>query len=96
MIYDISGHPEFRIFSAVIGVEDRTGVRGSVTFEVHADNGAGGWKHLYSSDILRGGGAVKAITVDLGKADRLRLVCTDAADRHGSDHAVWANARLEK
>ena len=95
VVYDISDHPGLRTFRAVIGVEDATGTNGSVTFEVHVDDGAGAWKKLYGSDTLRGGGAVKAITVDLGETNRLRLVCTDAGDGHGSDHATWANARLE-
>lgn len=94
-VYDLSGHPGFRVFRAIIGVEDTTTSLGSVTFEVHVDDGAGGWKLLYSSDTMRGGGAVKAITVDLGEASKLRLVCTDGGDGHGSDHATWANARLE-
>lgn len=95
-VYDISGLSASGTFKAVIGVEDQTGTRGSVTFEVHVDEGAGGWKLLYSSDVIRGGGAVKAISVALGQAERLRVVCTDAADSHNSDHATWANGRLEK
>ena len=96
VVYDISGHPAFRTFRAVIGVEDKTGTRGSVTFEVYVDDGGGGWKWLHSSDTIRGGGAVRALSIDLGEADTLRLVCTDAGDSHNSDHATWANARLEK
>ena len=94
-VYDLSGHPGFRVLRAIIGVEDTTTSLGSVTFEVHVDDGAGGWKLLYCSDTVRGGGAVKAITVDLGGASKLRLVCTDGGDGHSSDHATWANARLE-
>ena len=60
VVYDLSAHPGLRTFRAVIGVEDYTGVLGSVTFEVHVDDGAGGWKQLYASDTLRGGGAVNS------------------------------------
>jgi len=95
VVYDLTSSPSLRILKAVIGVEDQTGTLGSVTFEVYIDDGAGGWKLVYASDIIRGGGAVRAITVDLAKTRRLRLVCTDAADSHNSDHATWANVRLE-
>lgn len=94
-VYDLSAHPDLRVFRAVIGVEDTTGSLGSVTFDVHVDDGAGGWTRLYAGETLRGGAAVRAITVDLGAASMLRLVCTDAGDGHNSDHATWANARLE-
>jgi len=95
VIYDLTPYPDHSIFRAVMGVEDETGTRGSVVFEVHVDAPDGGWRKLHATRALAGGGDVKALTIDLGDAQKLRLVVTDAGDHHGSDHAVWANARLE-
>ncbi|GAJ14100.1 unnamed protein product, partial [marine sediment metagenome] len=53
------------------------------------------WRKLHTTGVLAGGGDVRALTIDLGDAEKLRLVVSDAGDHHGSDHAVWANASLE-
>ncbi len=96
VIYDLQPYPAQRIFRAVVGVDDETGTRGTVTFEVYVDKGDGKWQKLHETMRLTGGGSVKLLSVDLGpEAKRLRLMTTDAGDGHGSDHAVWANARLE-
>ena len=95
VIYDLTPYPDRSILRAVVGVDDETGTRGSVTFEVHVDAPDGGWRKLHATRLLAGGGDVKALTIDLSDAQKLRLVVTDAGDHHGSDHAVWANARLE-
>ncbi len=95
VIYDLTPYPNHRLFRAIVGVDDETGTLGSVTFEVHVDAPDGGWRKLHATGMLAGGGEVKALTIDLGQAEKLRLLVTDAGDSHGSDHAVWANARLE-
>jgi len=92
--YDLSEHPKHRVLRAVIGVDDGAG-GGSVAFEVYVDQADGQWKQVYGSQVLRGGGAGKALCLDLKGASKLRLVVTNAGDGHGCDHAIWANARLE-
>jgi hypothetical protein len=94
-VFDLTTIPEQRRFRAIIGVEDAAGAVASVTFEVYVDRPDGTWRKLYTSDILHGQGTVKALSIDLGMATRLRLVVTDAGDSINSDHAVWADARLE-
>ena len=96
VVYDLQPYPARRLFRAVVGVDDQTGTLGTVTFEVYVDRGDGKWQKLHETMRLTGGGSVRLLSVDLGaEAKRLRLMTTDAGDHHGSDHAVWANARLE-
>jgi glucose/arabinose dehydrogenase/endonuclease YncB( thermonuclease family) len=77
------------LFGAVVGVDDEMGVNGSVVFEVYGDS-----TQLYSSGILRGGGATKTVSIDItGKAD-LALNVTDGGDGIGADHGDWANAQI--
>ncbi len=94
VIYDLAPYPQHRALRAVIGVDDGPGA-GSVQFEVYIDQPDGQWKQVYGSQVLRGGGAGKALCLDLGGATKLRLVVTNAGDGHGCDHAIWCNARLE-
>ena len=81
-------------FKATIGVEDTMQDRGSAVFLVYIRRD-GTWQQAHESGILRGGGEIKEVDVDITRADALRLVVTDAGDGIWSDHAVWANARLE-
>jgi len=55
----------------------------------------GQWKTVYTSPTLRGSQEPVPISVDISGAKRLRLYCTDAGDGIGSDHATWADVRLE-
>jgi alpha-galactosidase len=53
------------------------------------------WQQRYDSGVLRGGGEIGEVDVDIAGANALRLVVTDAGDNIHSDHGVWAGARLE-
>lgn len=81
-------------FKATIGVEDTVQDRGSVVFLLYIRRD-GTWQQAHESGILRGGGETGEIDIDITKADALRLAVTDAGDGIWSDHAVWANVRLE-
>lgn len=96
IIYDLTPYPDRRIFKAVVGLGDSTGSDGSVTFEVHVDDGEGKWRKLHETGRLKAGGDVKALCIDLGqKAQKLRLVVTVGGDSYSNDLGVWANVRLE-
>ncbi len=92
-VYEL-GEGAGRRLKAVVGVDDATAGRGSVTFAVQVERD-GQWVELWQSPVLRGGAAPVAVDVDLGGARKLRLLTTDAGDNIDSDHAVWALARFE-
>lgn len=80
-------------FLATIGLADPVNERSSVTFavEVHRH---GAWERVFESGVLRAG-QQQGVAVDIAGANRLRLVTTDAGDGIDTDHAVWAEARLQ-
>jgi hypothetical protein len=94
VIYDLSALPPRQRLRALVGISDDSGGGGSVTFEVQVDKD-GKWETRYTSPVLRGGQDPLGIDVDIAGARRIRLYCTDAGDGIGSDHAAWAEARLE-
>ncbi|MFC4456350.1 NPCBM/NEW2 domain-containing protein [Deinococcus sonorensis] len=73
-------------FSAIVGVDDEVGNRGSVVFQVWADG-----VKLADSGVLRGSDGIQTITADLTGRSNLRLVVTDAGDGNSYDHADWVN-----
>lgn len=77
-------------FTAVVGVDDETGGRGSVVFVVLGDE-----KELVNTAVMRPGEAPKEISADLDGIKRLRLIVTDAGDGIDYDHADWALAKIE-
>ncbi|MBM3500636.1 MAG: hypothetical protein FJX74_18420 [Armatimonadetes bacterium] len=83
-----------RRFQAWVGIDDSAQNAGSCTFLVEVERN-GQWEKVFESDILRGGQPAAEIDVDITGALRLRLTTTDAGDNIYSDHAEWADARLE-
>jgi hypothetical protein len=79
---------------AVVGVDDSAENAGSCVFLVEALR-QGQWERLLETGVLRGGGEIAEVDADVSGATELRLTVTDAGDGHYSDHAVWADARLE-
>ena len=73
-------------FSAMVGVDDETGGRGSVVFRVIADGKA------VAEVKAKGGEAAKPIQVDLSGARRVVLEVADAGDGNYYDHADWCDA----
>jgi alpha-galactosidase len=77
-------------FTALVGVDDEVGQRGSVVFKVVGDG-----KTLWESGVLRGGDPVKEVSVDLHGVNKLLLLVGDAGDDINYDHADWADAKIE-
>ena len=76
-------------FTAVVGVDDSQGARGSVQFAVVADG-----KTLAATPVLRNDTAPYSLELDLAGAQSVELVVTDGGDGNGNDHADWADARF--
>ncbi len=74
---------------AALGVDDEVKSAGSVVFEVLGDG-----ESLYRSDVLTGDDEAVDVEVDISGVDELRLVVSEEQD-NGSDHADWADARIE-
>lgn len=89
----LSGATRFR---AVIGIEDSIpkGPHGSCMFIVEVQRKRK-WERIFESAVLKAGGEPQEIRVDITGADQLRLITTDGGDDINSDHALWANARVE-
>jgi len=76
-------------FVAAVGVDDETGKKGSVNFEVWVDK-----VKKAESGVMRGGDEPKLLSVDLTGAEMMTLVVTDGGDGVNSDHADWAGAAV--
>lgn len=74
-------------FRAEVGIDDETGGRGSVEFEILRDG-----KLAWRSGIMRGGSPAKEVDVDLAGARQLALLVDDGGDGYDFDHADWADA----
>ena len=74
-------------FTASVGVDDETGGKGSVVFQVFGDG-----KALWSSGLMKSGAPAKAVDVDISGMKKLLLVVGDGGDGESFDHADWANA----
>ena len=93
--YDLAGGlMKAKTLHAMIGIEDETNPGASVTFAVEVFRG-GKWEQVFASGILRKGDPAQAIDVPIAGADGLRLSVTDAGDGINSDHAAWADAKLQ-
>ncbi|GBF06225.1 glycosyl hydrolase family protein [Deinococcus aerius] len=76
-------------FTASVGVDDESGNKGSVVFQVYGDG-----TKLYDSGVMRGTDGAKALSVSVSGKNELRLVVTDAGDGISYDHADWVNTTL--
>ena len=72
--------------SAIIGLDDEVGQRGSVTFQIWTDGAL-----RYNSGIMTGGTAARRVSVDLAGTRELVLIVIDAGDGAAYDHADWAD-----
>ncbi|MET9749309.1 MULTISPECIES: NPCBM/NEW2 domain-containing protein [Streptomyces] len=75
--------------TAQVGVDDETGDRGSVAFEVWADG-----TRAASTGTVTHADPARAVSADVSGADVVRLVVTDAGDGMDYDHADWADVRV--
>ncbi len=76
-------------FTAVVGVNDYIGDRGSVRFEVYGDG-----TRLYQSPVMTGSSDARQVVADLTGYSTMRLVVTDGGDGMDFDHASWADAKM--
>lgn len=75
-------------FTAVIGIDDAQGAKGSVFFQVLGDG-----VELYKSPILTGASAALPINAPLNGAKYVELI-VDPNGNNGNDWADWANAKF--
>jgi hypothetical protein len=82
-------------FKAVVGIEHAVYAykRGSSAFIVEVWRN-GEWDRVFESPVLRFGQA-RVVDVDIVGAQRIRLITTDGGDGINSDHAAWADAKLQ-
>lgn len=76
-------------FTAKVGVDDEEGDKGSVDFEVWADD-----TKVAETDVLKGDMGAEALSADVGDATQVKLVVNDGGDWMDNDHADWADARF--
>jgi hypothetical protein len=79
-----------RRFTALVGIDDESGNRGTVEFKVVGDG-----KVLWKSGVVRGGQPPKKVDVKLVGVKKLELIVTTGGDDYGNDHADWADAKFE-
>jgi chitodextrinase len=91
IVYDLGklGRTYTRFVSDV-GVDDEVSQNATVVFQVFADE-----KKVFDSGTMRPESDTKRVDVSIAGVRQLRLVVTDAGDGINSDHADWADARLE-
>lgn len=87
IVYNLNG--KYRTFTADVGIDDETAGKGSVEFQVYADDSL-----LYKSGVLKGNMAAKTISVSVLGKNKLKLVTTIGPDTYDMDDADWAGAQL--
>lgn len=75
--------------AAQVGVDDESGAKGTVAFEVWADG-----TKAASTGVLTNAMPARPLTADVSGAQVVRLVVSDGGDGVDSDHADWADLRI--
>ncbi|MFF1379034.1 NPCBM/NEW2 domain-containing protein [Streptomyces sp. NPDC058308] len=75
--------------TALVGVDDEKGTKGTVAFEIWADG-----HKAASTGTLTNAMPARELTADVTGARVVRLVATDGGDGIDSDHGDWAEAKL--
>lgn len=75
--------------AAQVGVDDESGAKGTVAFEVWADG-----TKAASTGVLTNATPARPLTADVSGAQVVRLVVSDGGDGVDSDHADWADLRI--
>ncbi len=76
-------------FSAVVGIDDEVGARGSVGFHVYVNG-----QLRYDSGLVTSATPAQNVLVDVTGGNELRLVVNNGGDNPYFDHADWADAKL--
>ena len=82
------------LFVSDIAVDSRALRRGSVTFHVFLRSGAGEWRSVHSSRVVRGGDPSRTIQVELQGATELSLAVGMADRATVADYPNWLDARF--
>ena len=89
--YDLTATAEpCATFLSAIGIDDEVGSNGNVSFQVYTDGVL-----QFSSGTMTGSSATQAVNVDVTGRSELRLVVDRNDGSINSDHADWADAKLE-
>ncbi|MFF7202815.1 NPCBM/NEW2 domain-containing protein [Streptomyces sp. NPDC008141] len=75
--------------TAQVGLDDETGTRGTVTFEIWADG-----EKAASTGVLTNAMPAQPLSADVSGAEVVRLVVTDGGDGISYDHADWGDLRI--
>ncbi len=86
--YNLNG--KYTRFRSDVGVDDEVGANSSIVFQVWADG-----SKIFDSGIMNNASGPQAIDVSVNGVNELVLTVTDAGDGINSDHADWADARLQ-
>jgi parallel beta-helix repeat protein len=87
LIWQLSG--QCTTFSAVVGVDDEVGSRGSVIFQVYVNG-----EFRYQTGVITGSTPAQSIQVDVTGANELGLFVHYGWDSYAYDHADWADAKV--
>ena len=80
---------QFSRFTCDVGIDYATKGKGSVVFEVHADD-----EQVWDSGLMDGLAPVKKLDLDVSGVERLRLVVRDGGDGNAFDAANWCEPLL--
>ena len=92
LTYDLDRH--YQRLAGQLAIDDAAAGGGSVVFRVFADDGAAGWKPLYTSPVIRGGSEPVPLRVELNGAKRISLLVDFAERGDQQDYADWLNLHL--
>ena len=82
-------HGDATLFSALVGVDDASVVKGSIQFLLLGDG-----EVLWESPIMKVGMDPVSCAVSLKKINKLGLLVRDGGDGIDYDHANWVNAAI--
>ncbi|MGW5971768.1 NPCBM/NEW2 domain-containing protein [Streptomyces sp. NPDC055186] len=75
--------------TALVGLDDETGERGTVAFEIRADG-----ERAAATGLLTNSQDAQELTADVSGARTVTLVVTDGGDGNEYDHADWADLKV--
>ncbi|BFO17183.1 hypothetical protein SHKM778_35710 [Streptomyces sp. KM77-8] len=75
--------------TALVGLDDETGARGTVAFEIRADG-----ERAAATGLLTNSQDAQELTADVSGARTVTLVVTDGGDGNDYDHADWADLKV--
>lgn len=87
IVYNLDG--KYATFTADVGIDDETAGKGSVEFQVFADDSL-----VYHSGVMKGNVAAKKISISVAGKKKLKLGVTIGTDTYDMDDADWAAPQL--